>query len=431
MRIGVSIWGWLRGRSLWTWGPICCAVLGWGLVATASAAARVRYAAPSGTGPQPCLKSHPCDLVTAATGTGPDGVQDGDQVVVEPGTYTLGSGLNIDRGIDIGGTPGRPLPTLTGSARNLFFLDDGDATAHDLRIITSGPYTAILSFGGTVDRIYAELTFSGTPGGGASACGVYGSKMIDSVCWGKGSGSDGIAEESGGSQSESAVFRNVTAIATAPGNVGLEIDNAEGALTTVTAVNVIARGPLYDVQAMTDSSPGSGATIDLTHSSYATTDVSGTGTSITPSGTNDNQLTTPKLVDEAAGNFRELVGSPTFGAGLTAKANGTLDLAGNPRSYAGKTDIGAYQLEPPAARITASHINLKTGQAKFSFNASGGATSFRCALIRPTDMGEPAFSPCTSPKIYRHLSAGRYKFEVRALGPIGAGPPAINKFKIS
>jgi hypothetical protein len=44
---------------------------------------------------------------------------------------------------------------------------------------------------------------------------------------------------------------------------------------------------------------------------------------------------------------------------------------------------------------------------------------------------KPRFKKCRSPKAYRHLRAGKYTFEVRALSSAGFDPtPAKSRFKI-
>jgi hypothetical protein len=41
------------------------------------------------------------------------------------------------------------------------------------------------------------------------------------------------------------------------------------------------------------------------------------------------------------------------------------------------------------------------------------------------------FRACTSPKLYKHLKHGKYKFEVRAVNSVGRdASPAIKTFKI-
>ena len=61
-------------------------------------------------------------------------------------------------------------------------------------------------------------------------------------------------------------------------------------------------------------------------------------------------------------------------------------------------------------------------KASFRFSAVGVASGFQCALKPKKSRKKPSFKPCTSPKTYGNLAAGRYTFEVRASG--AAGPDA-------
>jgi hypothetical protein len=83
--------------------------------------------------------------------------------------------------------------------------------------------------------------------------------------------------------------------------------------------------------------------------------------------------------------------------------------------------------------ISKAKINRKKGTAKFLFGAPGTVTGFDCALARKKKGKQLnlVFSPCSSPKRYRHLKRGKYTFEVRATNQFGADPnPAARKFKI-
>ena len=93
-----------------------------------------------------------------------------------------------------------------------------------------------------------------------------------------------------------------------------------------------------------------------------------------------------------------------------------------------------YTVAGPAARvtITAAKINSKKRSAKFTFKATGGA-QFQCALIKRKKNGKypkPSFSSCRSPKIYKRLKRGKYKFEVRTVTATSPGTPAVKSFTI-
>lgn len=92
-------------------------------------------------------------------------------------------------------------------------------------------------------------------------------------------------------------------------------------------------------------------------------------------------------------------------------------------------------LRPSHTRIIKAKIDKKKHTASFSFTASGTVTGFQCALLPPKTKGHKRpklrFRACTSPRIYRHLKHGGYKFEVRAVNSIGPDlKPAIKRFTI-
>ena len=86
---------------------------------------------------------------------------------------------------------------------------------------------------------------------------------------------------------------------------------------------------------------------------------------------------------------------------------------------------------PPDTQISKAKIKSKKRRATFRFKAVGTATGFQCELKRKHGRKKPKFKPCSSPKTFKHLKAGKYTFEVRALSSAGADPsPAKRKFRI-
>ncbi len=73
------------------------------LVCCSAAPAAVRYAAPGGGGPEPCVEAAPCSLPAAVNGHAPTDVGDGDAVVVGPGTYHPGTSPDIEHAMVVGG----------------------------------------------------------------------------------------------------------------------------------------------------------------------------------------------------------------------------------------------------------------------------------------------------------------------------------------
>ena len=81
---------------------------------------------------------------------------------------------------------------------------------------------------------------------------------------------------------------------------------------------------------------------------------------------------------------------------------------------------------PPHARIRARHVNHRKHRATFVFDSTEADASFRCSL------DHHAFSPCRSPKRYRHLRPGRHVFQVAAVSPAGLfdASPSVVHFRI-
>ena len=98
------------------------------------------------------------------------------------------------------------------------------------------------------------------------------------------------------------------------------------------------------------------------------------------------------------------------------------------------TVTAAHPVTAARVSITAAKINNKHHTAKFTFKAIGTVTGLQCALIKRKKDGKyprPAFSSCRSPKIYKHLKRGKYKFEARSVAGTSHGTPATKSFTIT
>jgi outer membrane protein assembly factor BamB len=88
----------------------------------------------------------------------------------------------------------------------------------------------------------------------------------------------------------------------------------------------------------------------------------------------------------------------------------------------------------PETRIAAAKILRAKRMARFRFEGTAGAHSFRCRLIRPHDQGprrKPRFSSCPKKTVFRDLAPGVYTLQVRAVNISGADPsPARRRFSI-
>jgi len=423
------------------------------LIAVPSARASERFASPTGTG-SACTQAVPCDIVTAV-----NNASNNDDVTIEPGTYgsptplttTLDDGGNT---LTIHGEADQPRPVIITQAGFGIELLGANSSLSDLDLENSvGEYGIYVGgvYSATIDRVISHVSAPK-----AVACYPSGT-LTDSVCWS--SGPDGVATTLLVPLSVTATLRNDTLIGSGSGGTAVAANAVSDATMTINLTNSIARGAGADISASTDSNPKTTAIVNADHSNYANVQISngggGSTTSVTPAGSATNQTGAPAFVDSATGDFHELAGSPTINAGINSPEDGSTDLDGNPRALPARltcgmselavTDIGAYEFVPvappcapplpPNTKITKTKINLKKKRVSFSFQATGTATGFECELISPRRKHHKnpraAFSTCRSPKTYKHLQHGKYKFEVRALNSAGADPtPATKNVKV-
>ena len=312
------------------------------LLLAAAPALGARYAAPDGTG-SACSEMAPCSITMAI-----EGAPDGSEVILEPGTYgPLASGIHtVGVALDVHGAAGkaRPLMVFGSSATTGLLLDSPNVTIHDLAIESSGGGTA-LDLIGVGERLVVTST-------GLGACHLaLGSALLrDSVCRNLSTSQNSFAAGMHTSLSpsappQSASVRNVTAYAT--GGVGVDVYADNNARFTLNAVNVVARGGNYDVRSVIAGTGSTSATLNLDHSNYVTY-FQGPFASLTLPGSGSNQTSAPLFANPGAGDFHQLVGSPTIDAGLTAATNGAADLDGEARTIGGSTDIGADEFLPSA-----------------------------------------------------------------------------------
>ena len=103
-------------------------------------------------------------------------------------------------------------------------------------------------------------------------------------------------------------------------------------------------------------------------------------------------------------------------------------------------------LEPPAPKFPETKITkkppkkLKAGRrgakAKLKFSSPSAGAVFECSLKKKgkrnaREKKQAKFAPCKSPKRYKRLRHGRYKFKVRAIaGGVSDPTPATAKFRV-
>jgi len=332
------------------------------LAAAVPASAGTRYAAPGGTGADPCASTaQPCSLYTAADQNAPGTTAaPGDVVEVAPGTYTeddLGpnDSVQVAGGVTVRGRPGEPVPLIVletdVQTSGAFYIGAGAKVA-GLEIHHeggAGPAVTI-TIDGTAERIIARSN-----GSTFFTCQILEGTLRDSVCLNE---SDGIAMGASSATfvgTHTVTLRNVTAIATGIGARGADFAYFAGAVgvnVNISAKSTLIKGDFTDLVVRGQSlggggSPGANTVMTLDHSDYAEAETftSGTGTaSVTAPGTNDNITAAPLL---AADRYHQLPASPTVDAGAVDIDSGLSDIDGQLRSIGLAPDIGADELGNP------------------------------------------------------------------------------------
>ena len=135
------------------------------------------------------------------------------------------------------------------------------------------------------------------------------------------------------------------------------------------------------------------------------------------------------------GSFAILRAVPTAGTRFAGFSGACRGGSACQVQMTGDRGVVATFGRPKGTKITRAKIKPKEGSASFSFGAPGAISGFQCKLVKPkaTHHKRPKarFSSCSSPKRYKHLSAGKYTFEVRARDSVGVdAAPARRSFKI-
>ena len=360
----------------------------------------VRYAAPGGTGQDPCSDpAHRCSLFAAASNAAPGTtVAAGDEVVLAPGEYTNAAGdlgpqgsIALPSNVSLHGEAGRPRPLIVskGATSEAMSVQPGDLVSH-VEIDTANAINVIALRGGTVEDLIAR---SSRPG--VAACELSNGVIRNSVC--VSSGAQGIAigfGTQGGNRI--AILRGVTAVSTGAESLGLRFIGNGGAATPTSikleGSGVIAKGTATDVVAealsLDPHTPGTGATveIDLDHSDYATTstvtDAGGGTATISPTGAGTTNVDAAPLL--AADDYHQLPGSPTVDAGPADDLGGVFDVDGQLRRSGSATDIGADEVE------SASATSVDCAPARVPFGSPTTCTA--TVPIRPTRVRRSARS---------------------------------------
>src|SRR4051812_11376009 len=319
----------------------------------------VRYAAPDAVALGACgTPANACRLQRAIEGAD----DDDHEVVLAPGQYGGDGPIVATRPLDIHGPAGGPRPVVSDD-NSVFVLSLSGGGTSQLRgvdVVQDGDGIGVQVQGaGTIDRV-----FSSSAGAGGLPIQLLGGGVVtNSVAWARGASSSAIFAGLGASGT--IALRNVTAVSAAADAGSFGIDFHTGGDATMTLRNVIAQGGGTDIRAIGEN-PGDVATVDVANSNYETTittGVGGTGLIVDSGG---NQTANPLFADAAAGDFHQLAGSPTVDAGVTAPANGALDLDGDPRALGAQTDIGADEFLPKPTVVTGAASGIDAGGATVS-----------------------------------------------------------------
>jgi hypothetical protein len=336
-------------------------------VPAGASAATQRYAGPKGSGSD-CTSAQPCDLFYALEHS-----NSGDEVIVAPGDYPRSlEDLRVYSGVTVHGVPGKARPRLlfhnmpTPSLQVL-------GTLRDVEVIQapSDQGIALGLDGGSLDQVSVR----GSAQDGWPAVMNRNGVIRNSIVVSPSDHGEAIFTHAA-NDFETGTFRNVTAIATGNGGVGIRVRaTSQGAFANVLVKNAIARGGPSgdDVRAETDNTAT--AKITIGNSNWADSDTWLAGASIADAG--GNQSAAPAFVDAVSGNYHEAAGSPTIGAGLDEFVDGPLDIDGDPRELFG-IDIGAdeFVVAPAATTGAASAVTDRSAKLGGSVNANGTPTKY-------------------------------------------------------
>jgi Ca2+-binding RTX toxin-like protein len=310
------------------------------LLLPAAASAAVRFAAPGGSGTA-CTQISPCNIQTAVEDPA---VVDGDEVVLQGGTYATGTDpLVASDAINIHPAAGAGRPLIDSNVGFAFVLGHVGASVVDVDVhLSVGGIAIILGAGTRAERVTAIATAGGAIGCYLAANQPNPPLLRDSACIATGAGGNAARGSAGVSAGVNAVakFRNVTAVATGDSSTGVRADSSgNGGSVTVDAVNVIASGTGADVTAI-GGSGGSAAIASLSFSDFDTQSEQGNATATDPG--SDTNLTAPALlVNPAAGDVHQRPGSWTIDRGSNDVGGDTKDIDGELRSQGAAPDIGA------------------------------------------------------------------------------------------
>jgi len=410
------------------------------LLLASGATAATRYAAPGGTGKDPCANpSRPCSVYTAAEASAPrTTITAGDVIELAPGTYYAREEgefgyippVHLPEGVTLRGEPGKPRPVVVMPADSFAdsaFYVPARAEVADVEIRNLMETARAISIsGGTIDGVIARSTITVEP-----TCDFDRGTVRNSACIASGGG----PAISGGGTAKGAlsvVIRNSTLVATGPGSVAMGFGFSafkRGLMVNIDVAGALIAGEAKDITVAgrsLDEGRGARVDIELRGSRYATVEAAGRAL-VTAPGTNGNTRAIPLL---ARDNLHQLPGSPTVDRGAVDRASGNLDVDEQPRTMGVAADIGADEFDPFAAPLANLAPVTKllhpevTGfrWTKFSFVSSDIGSHFECKLDRRP------YRACEPPH-WTKAALGQHVFRVRAIDPQGLPDPTPATFR--
>jgi hypothetical protein len=311
------------------------------------------YVAPNGGDPQ-CEPDHPCNVYFAMTVAA-----DGDELILEEGDYGSSTApltatiASSAPNLDVHGAAGQPRPRIFSKVAQdmtAFEMTGAGTKVRHLEVHhkDGGIRAAAFLFAGA-DASDIVVTNIGRQN---KACVLLGSAVLsDSVCQMTGLNIEDSHAISSFRQFEgasNATIRNVTAIASGAGSMGIQTraGNTPADSVHFTVTNTIARGAYADVGA--DELPGMStgtSTITPDHSNFRFQSQLNGGV-IENGFTNGNQ----RFMNVTfADDYHQAAGAVTIDAGTDSALNGPIDIDGDARILGARTDIGADEFVPPPA----------------------------------------------------------------------------------
>lgn len=395
----------------------------------ATASADVRYAEPGGNGaPVNCLQSDPCDLEDA---TSPSLTDDGDEVILLPGVYSMGStAISIQDDINVHGVAAEPSQTrILGTSSIAVFLQSTGAKLSNVQIEGSGSLAAIYITDGVLDRVIA-LSSNGY-GCLMAGAGTVSNSVCKSTLAALGVG---MSHQNSSAATYSVSIRGSLLIG-ASGGLSASATSAGGS-TTIDVLSSILISTDGGSDALANATNASSSVnLDLDYSNFDSVAIvpASPGTmNVTAPGTSSNQTAAALFVDEVGNDFHQAPGSPTINAGAIDGLSGLLDLYGETRSSGSAPDIGPDEIiesalpldppktPPPATDTTAPVTKIKkrpkkkskTRKAVFVFSTTEPGLTFKCKLDKAK------YRPCKS-RFTKTVKRGKHKLSVIATDTAG------------